>query len=93
MLNSSRLTQFDNDLGIFPVCSWLYLRPSLERWVRLPIIYNNIIIYIIYINQVTNLRREVQQLVVLQVKLAKLPTFCKIATNVNRIMIYMYFKF
>ena len=31
MLNSSRLTQFDNDLGMFPVCSWLYLSPSLER--------------------------------------------------------------
>ena len=31
MLNSSRLTQFDNDLGMFPVWSWLYLSPSLER--------------------------------------------------------------
>ena len=31
------------------------------------------------VGQVPNLRGKVQQLVVLQVKLAKLPTFCKIA--------------
>ena len=97
MLNSSRLTQFDNDLGIFPVCSWLYLRPSLERRVRLPVNndnnnYNKNNNNNNNNNEVTNLRRKVQQLVVLQVKLAKLPTFCKISKNVNQIMINVKFK-
>ena len=30
ILNSSRFTQFDNDLGIFPVWSWLYLNKTIK---------------------------------------------------------------